>query len=98
VASGTPSPSADVDGSAAADGDAAGGDGRTTSVRHWRWLVPDRIRRLGPKTLQGRLTLGFAGVVAITLLLVTAVVLNRLDYFFRQQQMTDLNARTELVA
>ena len=37
-------------------------------------------------------------MVAITLLLVTAVVLNRLDDFFRQQQMADLTARTELVA
>jgi two-component system OmpR family sensor kinase len=66
--------------------------------RHLRHLVPARIRRLGPKTLQGRLTLGFAGVVALTLLLVTVFVLNRLDDEFRQQQLADLKARTELVA
>ena len=41
---------------------------------------------------------GFAGVVAITLVLMTAVVLNRLDDLFRQQQLADLKARTELVA
>jgi signal transduction histidine kinase len=66
--------------------------------RHLRHLIPARIRRLGPKTLQGRLTLGFAGVVALTLLLVTVFVLNRLDDEFRQQQLADLKARTELVA
>jgi signal transduction histidine kinase len=66
--------------------------------RHLRNLIPARIRRLGPKTLQGRLTLGFAGVVALTLLLVTVFVLNRLDDEFQQQQLADLNARTELVA
>ena len=68
------------------------------SSRHLRHLIPARIRRLGPKTLQGRLTLGFAGVVALTLLLVTVFVLNRLDDEFRQQQLADLKARTELVA
>ncbi|HET9614082.1 MAG TPA: hypothetical protein VFP22_04640, partial [Candidatus Limnocylindrales bacterium] len=67
-------------------------------ARHLRHLIPARIRRLGPKTLQGRLTLGFAGVVALTLLLVTVFVLNRLDDEFRQQQLADLRARTELVA
>jgi len=66
--------------------------------RHVRHLIPARIRRLGPKTLQGRLTLGFAGVVALTLLLVTVFVLYRLDDEFRQQQLADLKARTELIA
>jgi signal transduction histidine kinase len=66
--------------------------------RRWRRVIPARIRRLWPRTLQGRLTVGFAGVVAITLLLMTAVVLNRLDDLFRQQQLADLKARTELVA
>src|SRR5262245_2815041 len=65
--------------------------------RRRRW-IPARVRRLWPRTLQGRLTVGFAGVVAITLLLMTAVVLNRLDDLFRQQQLADLKARTELVA
>jgi signal transduction histidine kinase len=44
------------------------------------------------------LTLGFAGVVALTLLLVTVFVLNRLDDQFRQQQEADLVARTDLIA
>jgi len=61
-------------------------------------LIPARLRRLGPKTLQSRLTLGFAGVVALTLFLVTVLVLNRLDDQFRQQQRSDLEARTDLVA
>ena len=61
-------------------------------------LIPAPLRRLGPKTLQSRLTLGFAGVVALTLFLVTVFVLNRLDDQFRQQQRADLAARTDLVA
>jgi signal transduction histidine kinase len=61
-------------------------------------LIPARVRRLGPKTLQSRLTLGFAGVVALTLFLVTVFVLNRLDDQFRQQQRADLVARSDLVA
>jgi len=71
------------------------------SARHRRRrprLIPARLRRLGPKTLQSRLTLGFAGVVALTLFLVTVLVLNRLDDQFRQQQRSDLEARTDLVA
>jgi signal transduction histidine kinase len=61
-------------------------------------LVPRFVRKLAPKTLQGRLTLGFASVVAITLLLVTVFVLNRLDDEFRTQQLADLQVRTELVS
>ena len=56
------------------------------------------IRNAGPKTLQSRLTLGFASVVALTLLLVTVFVLNRLDDEFRTQQQADLRAKTDLVA
>ncbi|MEA2607377.1 MAG: hypothetical protein QOI00_2134, partial [Chloroflexota bacterium] len=52
-------------------------------------LIPRVIRRAGPKTLQSRLTLGFASVVALTLLLVTIFVLNRLDDEFRTQQRAD---------
>jgi signal transduction histidine kinase len=100
VVSATPSPS----------GSAASTEGEPGSRRpavepdadspgwSWRRFIPARIRRLGPKTLQSRLTLGFAGVVALTLFLVTVFVLNRLDEEFRQQQLADLQARTELVA
>ena len=61
-------------------------------------LIPRTIRKLTPKSLQGRLTLGFAGVVGLSLFLVTIFVLNRLDDEFRSQQKVDLQARTELVA
>ncbi|GAC1672639.1 MAG: hypothetical protein NVS9B8_15490 [Candidatus Limnocylindrales bacterium] len=61
-------------------------------------LVPKVFRRLAPKTLQSRLTLGFASVVGLTLLLVTVFVLNRLDDEFRTQQVADLRARTELIS
>ena len=61
-------------------------------------LVPKVIRKLTPRTLQGRLTLGFAGVVALSLFLVTIFVLNRLDDEFRSQQQVELRARTERVA
>jgi two-component system OmpR family sensor kinase len=56
------------------------------------------VRNATPKTLQSRLTLGFASVVGLTLLLVTIFVLNRLDDEFRTQQVFDINARTQLVA
>ncbi|MBA2299177.1 MAG: HAMP domain-containing histidine kinase [Chloroflexi bacterium] len=55
------------------------------------------VRKLTPRTLQGRLTLGFAGVVALSLFLVTIFVLNRLDDEFRSQQQVELRARTERV-
>ncbi len=61
-------------------------------------LIPRFIRRAGPKTLQSRLTLGFASVVGLTILLVTVFVLNRLDDEFRTQQQADIRAKTDLVA
>ncbi|HSL97242.1 MAG TPA: HAMP domain-containing sensor histidine kinase [Candidatus Deferrimicrobiaceae bacterium] len=53
---------------------------------------------LAPRTFQGRLTLGFVAVVAITLGLVGAIVLNRLGAYFDQQQRDDLNSRAAAVA
>jgi signal transduction histidine kinase len=45
------------------------------------------LRSLAPRTFQARLTIGFLAVVSLTLLLVSLLVLNRLDdYFFRQQE------------
>ncbi|HEY3164198.1 MAG TPA: HAMP domain-containing sensor histidine kinase, partial [Candidatus Limnocylindrales bacterium] len=61
-------------------------------------LIPLALRRAGPKTLQSRLTLGFASVVGLTVLLVTVFVLNRLDEEFRTQQRADLASKTEIVA
>ena len=53
---------------------------------------------LAPKTFQGRLTLAFVAVVAITLGLVGVLVLNRLGAYFDQQQAEDLRTRAEGVA
>ena len=47
-------------------------------------------RRLMPRTFQGRLTIAFVAVIALTLGLVSVLVLNRLDDYFAQQQTSDL--------
>lgn len=63
---------------------------------------PPRRRWLGrwtagapliPRSFQARLTLGFLAVVAATLVLVSALVLNRLDEYFAQQTRADLAQR-----
>jgi signal transduction histidine kinase len=59
--------------------------------------LPDRLRRLLPRTFQGRLTGAFLAVVALTLALVTVLVINRLDDYFTSQQMADLAQRSESV-
>jgi signal transduction histidine kinase len=51
-----------------------------------------------PRTFQARLTVGFVSVVALTLLLVSAFVINRLDDSFLQQQAADLDDRAGTVA
>ena len=56
------------------------------------------FRRLTPKTFQGRLTLAFVAILALTLSLVTVGVLNRLGDYFDQQQREDLTARSLGVA
>ncbi len=67
-----------------------------TSGADDRW--PHPLRRLLPRTFQGRLTVAFVSVVALVLLLVSVLVLNRLDDYFRSQQETDLAARNETVS
>jgi two-component system, OmpR family, sensor histidine kinase BaeS len=57
-----------------------------------------RLRRLAPRTFQARLTIGFVGIVALTLVLVSVLVLNRLDNFFYEQQRADLETRAQTVA
>jgi signal transduction histidine kinase len=57
-----------------------------------------RLRRLMPRTFQARLSLAFVLVIALTLGLVSVIVLNRLDDYFRQQQTTDLKERTQTVS
>jgi signal transduction histidine kinase len=53
---------------------------------------------LAPRTFQGRLTLAFVAVVAVTLGLVGLLVVNRLGAFFDQQQRDDLRSRADSVA
>ena len=56
------------------------------------------MRRLIPRTFQGRLALAFISVIALTLVLVTVLVINRLDDYFTRQQTTDLEQRAETVS
>jgi signal transduction histidine kinase len=63
-----------------------------------RIRLPKRLRRLFPRTFQGRLTFAFLAVVALTLALVTVLVINRLDDYFTSQRNTDLQQRSRLVA
>ena len=59
---------------------------------------PSAGRRFVPHTFQGRLTLAFVAILALTLSLVTILVLNRLGDYFDQQQRVDLTARSLGVA
>ncbi len=59
---------------------------------------PAQLAHVPPRTFQARLTFGFVGVVALTLVLVSILVLNRLDGYFYEQQRADLEARAETVA
>jgi signal transduction histidine kinase len=56
------------------------------------------VDRLAPRTFQGRLTLAFVAVVAMTLGLVGLLVVNRLGAYFDQQQADELAARARGVA
>jgi signal transduction histidine kinase len=51
-----------------------------------------------PRTFQGRLTLGFISVVALTLLLVGPAVILRLDDYFLQQEQQNLDSRASATA
>jgi signal transduction histidine kinase len=51
-----------------------------------------------PRTFQGRLTIAFVAVIALTLVLVTVLVLNRLDDYFTQQQKADFHLRAQTIA
>ncbi len=50
-----------------------------------------------PHTFGGRLTVAFVAVIALTLSLVSLLVLNRLDAYFVQQQRADLAERSTTV-
>ncbi|MEA2538420.1 MAG: two-component system, OmpR family, sensor kinase, partial [Chloroflexota bacterium] len=60
--------------------------------------LPGPLRRLAPRTFQGRVTLGFVSVVALTLLLVGPAVILRLDDYFLQQEQVNLEGRTTSTA
>jgi signal transduction histidine kinase len=57
-----------------------------------------RPRRIFPRTFQGRLTLAFLAVVALTLGLATILVINRLEDYFTNQEQIELAQRSQLVA
>ncbi|MEA2608356.1 MAG: two-component system, OmpR family, sensor kinase, partial [Chloroflexota bacterium] len=63
-----------------------------------RVRLPRQVRRLLPRTFQGRLALAFVAVIALILVLVTVLVINRLDDYFSRQQTTDLDQRSETVS
>lgn len=52
------------------------------------------LRRLVPRSFQARLTLGFVGVVTLTLVLVAALAINRLDDYFAAQEQQNLSTRS----
>jgi signal transduction histidine kinase len=56
-----------------------------------------RLRGLGPKTFQARLTIALVLLIAVTLILVSMLVVNRLDDYFTQQQRADLELRSQTV-
>ena len=66
--------------------------------RHLRDRARGLLRRLNPRSFQARLTITFVGVVALSLLVVGTIVINRLDDYFSNQQQDDLQARALTVA
>ena len=64
-----------------------------------RWPDSRSSRRpTVPRSFQTRLTFAFIGVVAMTLLLVGPVVINRIDDYFRQQEEQSLLVRAKATA
>jgi signal transduction histidine kinase len=60
--------------------------------------LPGPLRRIMPRTFQGRLTLAFVSVVALTLILVGPLVVLRLDDYFLQQEQGALDSRAAATA
>ena len=56
-----------------------------------------RARSVMPRTFQGRLTVAFVAVIALTLALVSVLVINRLEDYFTNQQRTELELRTDTI-
>ncbi len=65
---------------------------RRTGLRR---IVP---RRFVPRSLQARLTFGFVGVVALTLVLVLVLAINRIGDYFAAQEQQNLTTRSTAVA
>ena len=59
--------------------------------------IASRIRNLGPRTFQARLTVALVLLIAVTLTLVSLLVVNRLDDYFTTQQRADLKIRSDTV-
>jgi signal transduction histidine kinase len=57
-----------------------------------------QLRPTVPQSFQTRLTFAFMGVVALTLILVAPVVINRLDDYFRQLEEQGLRSRADTTA
>src|SRR5205823_912843 len=55
------------------------------------------LTALLPRTFQARLTMGFVGIVALTLILVSAFVIKSLDDYFSTQELVDLRVRADTV-
>jgi signal transduction histidine kinase len=67
-------------------------------AQHSRRLrIRRAVGRLAPRTFAARLTIAISGVVALTLLLVFIGVINRVDDYFYQQSVNDLQARAGTV-
>jgi len=63
--------------------------------RRWEVHPP---RPSVPRSFQSRLTIAFVAVVAVTLGLITPVIINRLDDFFRQQEEAALKVHADATA
>ena len=81
-----------------ADGEPAPLTGLAPDPGTHRSLRARLAHKAMPHTFQGRLTLAFVAILALTLGLVTMLVLNRLGDYFEQQQREDLAARSFGVA
>ncbi len=90
-------PAGGVTSGGATSGGATGTDRATPGLPR-RGGPVRRFRQLLPRTFQGRLTLGFVGVVLLTLVLVSALAINRLDDYFSAQEQQNLTTRTAAVA
>ncbi|MGH2513790.1 MAG: ATP-binding protein [Candidatus Limnocylindrales bacterium] len=88
----TPSPSAEPEHERGPEpGRGPGGrPGRRRTLRGW-------VRRVLPRSFAARLTIAFSGVVALTLVLVFVGVINRVDDYFYQQSVNDLQVRAQTV-